>query len=190
MSELRDLIVALPPGTLSRPQAFHHLVYNAFMDGAADRSFLFKGFRLAEELAVIRARRFSGAHAALARPIVYDSATDAYDFHLTASPQYRDTASGKLKLFPAETDNAQRLAWLARKAQTCGFVLDGDVACERQLKRVPQKGKLIIDHCEFSGRLTVTDHTAFRHALEHGIGPRGAYGYGLLTLYSLPDTDA
>ncbi len=189
MNELRDLVVALPQGTLARPQAFHHLIYNAFLGGQDNRAFLFKGIALAEELAVVRSRSFTGTHAELARPIVYDPAVDAYDFHLTASPQYRDTASGRVKLFPAEDDNAQRLTWLVRKAETCGFAPVGDVACTRQLKRVPQKGKLVIDHCEFSGRLTVTDHTLFERALEHGIGPRGAYGYGLLTLYPLSDPE-
>ena len=189
MSGLRDLVVALPQGTLARPQAFHHLIYNAFLGAQQDRAFLFKGIALAEELAIVRSRSFTGTHADLARPIVYDPTVNDYDFHLTASPQYRDTASGKLKLFPAEDDNAQRLSWLARKAETCGFAPIGDIACARQLKRVPQKGKLVIDHCEFSGRLTVQNHALFEQALERGIGPRGAYGYGLLTLYPISDTE-
>ncbi len=189
MSELRDLVVALPQGTLARPQAFHHLIYNAFLGAQQDRAFLFKGIALAEELAIVRSRSFTGMHADLARPIVYDPTVDDYDFHLTASPQYRDTTSGKLKLLRSDDSNTSHLAWLARKAETCGFALIGDIACTRQIKRVPQKGQLIIDHCEFSGRLTVTDHVLFEQALEHGIGPRGAYGYGLLTLYPISDTE-
>ena len=110
--------VALPQGTLARPQAFHHLIYNAFLGGQDNRAFLFQGH--------CSGGRTGGRPGRAALPertpnwrgrSVYDPAVDAYDFHLTASPQYRDTASGKLKLFPAEDDNAQRLTWAGAQSR-------------------------------------------------------------------------
>ncbi len=189
MTSLMEIMVALPDGTLREPQRFHAAIYGAFAEAGQPRDFLFKGLgfnKVAEggaDVAIVRARAFRGGLAANARPITYARDRDAYDFHLTAAPQYRDHATQKLRFLPVEdARRSHHLAWLARKAAGCGFALDGDVGLERRILSVPQKGGLAIDHCEFSGRLTVTDHARFAAALEHGIGPRAAYGYGLLSL--------
>ncbi len=184
ISDLKEVMLALPDGTLSQPQRFHATIYAAFAEPGRPRDFLFKGLRLSSDVAIVRARTFRGNLGDQARPVTYDPGRDAYDFHLTAAPQYRDQASQKLRFLPV--DDAQpshHLAWLERKAAACGFALDGDVGLERGVLSVPQKGGLAIDHCEFSGRLTVTARDLFEHALEHGIGPRAGYGYGLLSLY-------
>lgn len=183
MSGLYEVMVALPDGTLRQPQAFHAAIYDTFLPKDGQRDFLFKGIRLAGEVAVVRSRRFADAFPTQARPMTYAPDRDDYDFHLTAAPQRRDRATQKLQFLPADDGNRNHILWLRRKAGECGFALTGDMACERRIRRVPEKGSLSIDECEFSGRLMVTDHARFLTALEHGIGPRGAYGYGLLTLY-------
>jgi hypothetical protein len=187
--DLKEVMVALPDGTLRQPQRFHATIYGAFAEPGRPRDFLFKGlgykdWTLGAEVAIVRARTFRGDLGAQARPVTYDRERGAYDFHLTAAPQYRDHASQKLRFLPVtDTGLTHHLAWLERKARGCGFALDGDIGLERAILSVPQKGGLAIDHCEFSGRLVVTDRDRFEHALEHGIGPRAGYGYGLLSLY-------
>ncbi|MEI9903777.1 MAG: type I-E CRISPR-associated protein Cas6/Cse3/CasE [Asticcacaulis sp.] len=183
MSDLFELMVSLPDGTLQQPQRFHNTNYQTFLREGGERDFLFKGVKLAGEAAIVRSRHFAECFAPMARPITYSATQDAYDFHLCASPQYRDRATQKLQFLPPSPDNAHHISWLKRKAAGHGFILDGETVCERRIKRVPEKGNLSIDECEFSGHLTVVDHALFVAALEHGIGPRSAYGYGLLTLY-------
>jgi len=184
LSELKEVMLALPDGTLREPQRFHAAIYGAFAEPGRPRDFLFKGLHLSAEVAIVRARAFRGDLGLQARPVTYDRGRGAYDFHLTAAPQYRDQASQKLRFLPiADERLSHHLAWLQRKATACGFLVDGDIGLERGILSVPQKGGLAVDHCEFSGRLVVTDHDRFETALEQGIGPRGAYGYGLLSLY-------
>ena len=184
VSGLKEVMLALPDGTLHQPQRFHAAIYGAFAEPGRPRDFLFKGLALGAEVAIVRARTFRDDLGAQARPITYDPARDSYEFHLTAAPQYRDQATQKLRFLPiADARLSHHLAWLERKARICGFVLDGDIGLDRGILSVPQKGGLAIDHCEFSGRLVVTDHERFEAALEHGIGPRAGYGYGLLSLY-------
>ncbi len=184
MSGLLEVMLALPDGTLHQPQRFHAAIYGAFAEPGRPRDFLFKGLALSAEVAIVRARAFRGDLGAQARPITYDPTRDTYDFHLTAAPQYRDHASQKLRFLPiADERLSHHHAWLERKARACGFALDGDIGLDRGILSVPQKGGLAIDHCEFSGRLVVTDRDRFETALEHGIGPRAGFGYGLLSLY-------
>lgn len=181
---LKEVMLALPDGTLHQPQRFHAAIYDVFAEPGRPRDFLFKGLALGSEVAIVRARAFRGDLGAQARPITYDRARDTYDFHLTAAPQYREHDSQKLRFLPVDDARlSHHLAWLERKAGDCGFVLDGDIGLKRGILSVPQKGGMAIDHCEFSGRLTVADRDRFESALEHGIGPRAGYGYGLLSLY-------
>ena len=183
MSELYELMVSLPDGTLDQPQAFHNVIYRTFLGEGSERDFIFKGIKLAGEAAIVRARRFSEKFAPMAKPINYSPERDSYEFHLSASPQFRDRVTQKLQFLPPSENNLNHVLWLKRKGEEHGFTIDGETVCERRIKRVPEKGNLSIDECEFSGHLTVQDHALFVQALEHGIGPRGAYGYGLLTLY-------
>ncbi|MGZ3305926.1 MAG: type I-E CRISPR-associated protein Cas6/Cse3/CasE [Asticcacaulis sp.] len=183
-TELREVMVSLPAGILRQPQLFHAAIYHAFANEGRPRDFLFKGLQLAAEVAIVRARRFRDGLADMARPIIYAADRDVYDFHLTAAPQYRDQATQKLRFLPIDDDRmGHHLAWLRRKAAECGFTTQGDIALERRIVSVPQKGHMAIDNCEFSGTLRVTDRPRFEAALERGIGPRAGYGYGLLSLY-------
>ncbi len=183
MCDLYELMVSLPDGTLRQPQRFHNTIYSTFLESGGERDFLFKGVKAGGEAAIIRARRFPERFAAMARPITYAADRSDYDFHLTASPQYRDRATQKLQFVAPSDNNLNHVLWLKRKGEESGFTISDDTVCERRIKRVPEKGNLSIDECEFSGHLAVFDHALFVKALEHGIGPRGAYGYGLLTLY-------
>lgn len=76
-----------------------------------------------------------------------------------------------------------RLAWLARRGERDGFrVLEARVREER-----PQRGRrsgadLTHAGATFDGLLQVTDVVAFRKAVETGIGPAKAFGFGLLSI--------
>ena len=78
----------------------------------------------------------------------------------------------------------QQLAWLVSKSHRHGFSListriraSGTAALGvREGCRIAHRGVL------FDGELTVTDVEAMSAALQHGIGPGKAYGFGLLSL--------
>lgn len=80
-----------------------------------------------------------------------------------------------------------RLAWLTRRASAAGFSFeDGAVrvtevspASGRGAKAVTVVGAL------FEGVLTIVEPALFRAALESGIGPAKAYGFGLLSIASV-----
>lgn len=96
---------------------------------------------------------------------------------------------------------AEQLAWLARKGEQCGFALvtvrassgrDGErpaaipdvrtLAGGKVLGRQPAGKTMTFGSVLFEGRLRITDAAAFRRALETGIGPGKAYGFGLLSI--------
>lgn len=83
---------------------------------------------------------------------------------------------------PLRGDEARR-DWLKRKAETSGFsVIDVRVQEER-----PESGKrgdkiLTFAGARFDGLLEVTDEATFRAAIEKGIGPAKAFGFGLLSI--------
>ena len=80
--------------------------------------------------------------------------------------------------------DSERIAWLTRHAAAAGFAVDGGnarttaiaAAMGRGVKSVTVVGVL------FEGVLVVTDADRFRAALESGIGPAKAYGFGLLSI--------
>lgn len=146
----------------------------------------------------------------------YDAlqAGDVLTFRLRANPTKKiDTKSGadgarrngKRVELRAE---AERLAWLGRKAEQSGFELLGvqaradvpDVLTmpEDKLKgRRPRLGpgeaadsehRLTFGAALFEGRIRIYGVAAFRRALEEGIGPGKAYGFGLLSI-ARPRTD-
>lgn len=95
--------------------------------------------------------------------------------------------------------DADRIAWLRRKAERAGFRLLGTVIDDRAAdlrvlagqthtgrRRAAREGAapgaLAFAPTLFEGRLQVTDAQAFRDALAHGIGPAKAYGFGLLSI--------
>lgn len=95
-------------------------------------------------------------------------------------------------------DDADRLAWLQRKAREGGFEVlavsaSADVPDVRTAREPVQVGyrpdprdgkhrKLTFGGVLFDGHLRVTDPEVFRRTLETGIGSAKAYGYGLLSV--------
>ena len=91
---------------------------------------------------------------------------------------------------PLRTD-AQAVLWLQRKAESGGFLLEGNdalhgVRVAQDPDIVARRGKNIppmrfASTC-FEGRLRITDAEKFKHSLKHGIGSAKAYGFGLLSV--------
>lgn len=89
--------------------------------------------------------------------------------------------------WPTEAELVQEagLAWLAQRADRCGFTFGpGGVAADgyRQLTfRKTQVARPIqISTIDYTGTLTVTEPEAFLGALQAGIGPAKGFGCGLL----------
>ncbi|MCX6022799.1 MAG: type I-E CRISPR-associated protein Cas6/Cse3/CasE [Chloroflexi bacterium] len=97
-------------------------------------------------------------------------------------------------------DEADQLVWLDRKAEQHGFrilsvrsnaeVRNVDAAPQSRVTgwrgggpdgEEPQR-RLTLARVQFDGLLRVTDALLFRSALEGGIGPGKAYGFGLLSV--------
>lgn len=83
---------------------------------------------------------------------------------------------------------AERLAWLASKAEQNGF----DLMNVRELESAQQLGchddehggRMYIDSYHYQGELRVANAARFRAALCGGIGPGKAYGLGMILLKS------
>lgn len=102
----------------------------------------------------------------------------SYRFRLVANPTV--TREGKrLGLVGEEAQTA----WLHRQALRHGFqldaalVADSDVVCARKAAM-----PVSLQRACFEGLLTVLDASALSSALEAGIGPGKAFGFGLLSL--------
>jgi CRISPR system Cascade subunit CasE len=87
------------------------------------------------------------------------------------------------KRVPVRGDEA-RLDWLRRHAEAAGFAV-ADVRVSEVAKRTGMRGaaRLTLAGALFEGVLLVRDADLFRKALESGIGPAKAYGYGLLSIH-------
>ena len=81
---------------------------------------------------------------------------------------------------------AERLAWLARKAEQNGFemlnVREFESAQQPGRHSEEHGGRLYVDSYHYQGKLLVTDAARFRAAVRSGIGPGKAYGLGMLLL--------
>jgi len=79
--------------------------------------------------------------------------------------------------------DVERLGWLTRKALASGFeLLDGRVLEEGSRSGKRGDASVTLSGARFDGLLTIVDPTLFRAALENGIGPAKAYGFGLLSI--------
>lgn len=77
-------------------------------------------------------------------------------------------------------------AWLDQRAARAGFVVD-ELACVvpgyvSWRKSAKDNGGARLRSVLYEGRLTVRDAGAFRTAVESGIGPAKAFGFGLLSV--------
>jgi CRISPR system Cascade subunit CasE len=78
----------------------------------------------------------------------------------------------------------ERMRWFARRAEAAGFTFD---AGEVRVLEVAARGgagakKVTLAGALFEGVLVVRDVDLFLDALENGIGPAKAYGFGLLSI--------
>jgi len=113
-------------------------------------------------------------------------------FRLRANPTHSVTRANESrgKVY-AHITVEQKLNWLIKKAQSCGFWLDErlfDVVETDYLRfwRSKTTPPVEIGVAVYEGQLEVVDRDLFTHALTHGIGRAKAYGCGLLTVASLP----
>ena len=78
----------------------------------------------------------------------------------------------------------ERMRWFARRAERAGFTFDeGNI----RITEIAARGgrgdnSVTVAGALFEGVLVVRDPDAFRKALESGIGPAKAYGFGLLSI--------
>ncbi|MGH3757663.1 type I-E CRISPR-associated protein Cas6/Cse3/CasE [Actinophytocola sp.] len=124
---------------------------------------------------------------------------DQWAFRLTANPVHSrrktDTATRSQRF--GHITVAQQTSWLLDRAGRNGFTIpeahgkEPDVAIQaRRVWKFTRQGRTVtLATAVFEGRLEVTDPTALRHALTHGIGPAKGYGCGLLTLAPLATPD-
>lgn len=92
--------------------------------------------------------------------------------------------------------DAQRRDWLLKQAERYGFdvpivgktpdgqtVYDFRLTDEKATRANPKSGnQALFSAAMFEGRLVVRDKSTFIQALENGIGPAKAFGFGLLSL--------
>lgn len=88
-------------------------------------------------------------------------------------------------------EEAEQLAWLARKAESGGFRIDSAQVHPDRLGGKQQVGwrgrrergrEIALDAVIFDGELTVTDPALLQQTLVTGIGSGKAYGFGLLSV--------
>jgi len=121
-----------------------------------------------------------------------------FQFRLIANPTRKEKREGKkqgrrmaLPDYLTETNQADgptpAQEWLSRKGQQHGFEVlwassDGFWQGGSQQSSTPSKRALPLYGVQFDGALRVTDPALFGLALQQGIGPAKAFGFGLLSL--------
>ena len=109
------------------------------------------------------------------------------DSHFVTMPfkkeRRSDNGNSRRRMFRNEEN---RLEWLIRKAEQNGFaILEVQEFTDEKIKicHTNEKGgTMIMDSYRYSGTLTIKDISAFRRAVQEGIGPGKAYGLGMLLL--------
>jgi CRISPR system Cascade subunit CasE len=78
----------------------------------------------------------------------------------------------------------ERLRWFARHAEAAGFAVEGGQVRITEIAASGGRGgkSVTVGGALFEGVLVVRDVNRFIRALEAGIGPAKAYGFGLLSL--------
>lgn len=113
-------------------------------------------------------------------------------FRLRANPvkSIRPAAGGRGQRVPLARPEEQ-LAWLAKRSESLGFrMVDGEHGpnvrvTERRtdrFRRGSERGTVTLATAAFEGVLQVTNPSALRDTLVHGIGAAKGYGCGLMTL--------
>jgi CRISPR system Cascade subunit CasE len=83
----------------------------------------------------------------------------------------------------------ERMAWFTRHADAAGFAVDGGNVRMIEIRAMGGRGakSVTVAGALFEGVLVVGDADRFRAALEAGIGPAKAYGFGLLSIAPEPN---
>lgn len=104
-----------------------------------------------------------------------------YAFKLVANPTKRISQTRKIVQLTSADD---QLAWLKQKAAKSGFNLTkARITGQNKVTLAHNQQKpTILQSVTFKGQLEITDLTAFKKALTHGLGREKAYGFGLLTI--------
>lgn len=119
-----------------------------------------------------------------------------YGFLIHANPCVKKGTSTREARLSGEKNNGKRIAikkyndlafWLELKSFDHGFSLQelsiGEKVVKTGYKRKDgEKHRITCEGCAFSGILQITDKALFLRAVENGIGPGKAFGYGLLSL--------
>lgn len=118
-----------------------------------------------------------------------------WQFRLTANPTRAGRAPGWGDTKPVgHVTVKQQQQWLLDRAERHGFKvvacagdgMDGepDIAVvHRAIRRFERNGsRVTVNIATFEGHLEITDASALRRSLTHGIGRAKAYGCGLMTL--------
>jgi CRISPR system Cascade subunit CasE len=83
--------------------------------------------------------------------------------------------------------DALRMAWLSQRAAGAGFrILDARVVEEAATRGRRTNTVVTLAAARFDGLLEVTEPERFAHALDHGVGPAKAFGFGLLSVLPAP----
>jgi CRISPR system Cascade subunit CasE len=106
------------------------------------------------------------------------------NFRLRANPVKRDADTGKRLGLLEEEDQRE---WLDRKGQRNGFRVVRCHVIPEGLKKFDKRSggterKVTLASVRYEGVLQVTDPAALLEAMEGGIGPAKAFGFGLLSL--------
>ena len=108
-----------------------------------------------------------------------------FAFDLLASPTKKKPRDGANSSRVFLYTEAERAAWLERKAAQNGFMISW-VREEGQVKTMAAKNRneqVIHFGVRFRGELCVVDDTQFKSAFCQGIGAGKSYGMGMLLLY-------
>lgn len=110
----------------------------------------------------------------------------SYRFQLCANPTVKRKIAGRKNgTRTAICDSDELKAWLFRKAEQSGFVVDDDsLRISPPINQPFRKNGKAGNHkrVEFQGVLSVTQPETFKETFKNGIGSAKAFGFGLLVL--------
>ena len=108
-------------------------------------------------------------------------------FELQASPCKKIAGDAKNSRRVYLREEKQRMEWLIRKADQCGFDVLEALEGGKPASINGMKGGMRIhfDAVQFTGALRIKNSECFWQAYRTGIGPGKAYGLGMLTVASI-----
>lgn len=179
---LGDLMVSIDPAARLDGQLAHREVYRHFATPGMPRDFIFACEPDLGAVARVRSRYFDPDLAALIQPVTSLVQGERARFRLVASPARKLEGDRRRRAFARE-DSDGRVDWLRRKASLAGFALYGETSVQSSQCHVSASESYWVDRAEFTGELEVQDARLFETAMEVGVGPHKAYGFGLLWIY-------